>query len=150
MIEQLNQLALVGNVQRMNLSIQPAGNSAVHVVVTCVMHEEQNDPPEEQIELRKKLAKPLVISGYAGEVDVKLADILEKYVNSTSRILPSLKTNLAEYNEGVDKISKTLKKVSEGGVGEGEGEGVSGAGNEAGDSDDSVAEKLASGEAESL
>ena len=94
-IEQLSQLVSSAGVERMNLSIQNHGNNdQVDVVIQCVFGREPEKSTGEQRKLRSVLSTPIRVSGYVGEVDVKLDDLLYKYVYSVKPSLDQLTTDI--------------------------------------------------------
>tara|TARA_R110002072_G_scaffold298269_2_gene471972 strand:+ start:21716 stop:22147 length:432 start_codon:yes stop_codon:yes gene_type:complete len=113
-IEQLSQLVSAAGVERMNLSIQSHGNNdQVDVVIQCVFGREPEKSTGEQKKLRSVLSTPIRVSGYVGEVDVKLDDLLYRYVHSVKPSLDQLTTDIeaiADKANGVQADTVTACK----------------------------------------
>ena len=110
MIEQLSELVNSAGVSRMNLSIQSQGNEHVNVVIQAVLGREPDSASDKQKQLRAALSTPINVSGYVGEVDVHLEDLLYKYIGDTKSPLNELKTNVEEV---VNKVKKANTGVNE-------------------------------------
>ncbi len=110
MIETLFDLLKVSAVERMNLSIQSAQGNRVGVCIQCILGAEPKDATEEQSELRRALAMPILIEGVVGEVDAKLDELLTGFVRAAAPLAGSLVTNVGEVKDGLDKAGKKAAK----------------------------------------
>jgi PRTRC genetic system protein E len=114
MIEQLSELVSASGVSRMNLSIQNEGGSdQVAVVIQCVLGQAPENASDQQKALRAALAMPITVSGYVGEVDVKLEEMLYQYVHKVKPVLNSLTTNIEKVIEKTDAAGVEKKTDTE-------------------------------------
>lgn len=106
MIETLFDLVKCSGVERMNLSIQAAQGNRVAVCIQCILGAEPKEATEEQSELRRALAMPILIEGLVGEVDAKLDEIVTGFVRAAAPITKTLVTNVGHLKEDLAKAGK--------------------------------------------
>jgi hypothetical protein len=153
LIEALSKLAHKVGAEQMTLTISPSdGGEGTVLVVPCLGHSAKTSEDKDQGKLVAALSSPLVVKGNVGELDsrlVNLIDELEDDYQAASKELPETDaqkrrrelSEAATKKEGKDKKAAAKKPNEKAGKEEDESKDKS---------DDSHAEALATGEADSL